>query len=104
MSFPSQYDSSGLSSLDQLEQDIRGSEICLSCMHPDGRVFEVKVNGGQDVAYAKSVLSKLIEVPYYEFGLRFRDSGKILIDPLSFNDFKELEGNKFVQLEIILDN
>mmetsp|Transcript_66133 Transcript_66133/g.158200 ORF Transcript_66133/g.158200 Transcript_66133/m.158200 type:complete len:115 (+) Transcript_66133:72-416(+) len=89
--FPSQYDESGLSSFDKVEQDLRGALLTLSCSLPDGSIKEISCNCGHDVAYAKGLLARALDVEYGR--IKFFFDGKLMFDPLSFNDFPAITAN-----------
>jgi len=88
MAFPTQYNDSGLTEFDRLEMEIRGQPITLRCELPNGNVELISVTTGQDVAYAKSLLAKKLDIAYNS--LQFYLGTSLMIDPLSFNDFPEI--------------
>eukprot|EP00440_Ansanella_granifera_P036253 gb/GFBE01039340.1/.p1 GENE.gb/GFBE01039340.1/~~gb/GFBE01039340.1/.p1 ORF type:complete len:117 (+),score=33.13 gb/GFBE01039340.1/:1-351(+) len=83
--FPSQYDESGMTSFDRVEAELRGQHLKLICEMSNGDTAEVVCNVGHDVAYAKGQLAKIKEIDYDR--LSFYLDGKLMFDPLSFNDF-----------------
>ncbi len=86
--FPTQYDESGLTEFERLDQELRGKEIELSLKFADGKSEILKVASGQDVAFAKSQICKRLDVSYGDIQLYL--NGKLMIDPLSFGDFPEI--------------
>ena len=65
-SFPSTFNASGLSSLDQIESCFRGSEILVKVRSKNQAYnnVEFKVTAGQDVAYAKVQIARTLEIGY----------------------------------------
>jgi hypothetical protein len=88
MSFPSQFDANGFSEFDRLEAEVRGRDMEFNVQTEQGD-YEIKVTSGQDVAYLKMQLSKLVEVDYDLINLYVDE--KLMIDPLSFEDFHEFK-------------
>ncbi|EER08325.1 hypothetical protein Pmar_PMAR002700 [Perkinsus marinus ATCC 50983] len=53
---------------------------------------------GQDVAHAKALLSKLMDIPYSDLSLFYE--GKLMFDPLSFNDFPQLGSSTVMDIDV----
>eukprot|EP00429_Kryptoperidinium_foliaceum_P135396 CAMPEP_0176270024 /NCGR_PEP_ID=MMETSP0121_2-20121125/44490_1 /TAXON_ID=160619 /ORGANISM="Kryptoperidinium foliaceum, Strain CCMP 1326" /LENGTH=125 /DNA_ID=CAMNT_0017610163 /DNA_START=16 /DNA_END=393 /DNA_ORIENTATION=+ len=101
--FPSQYDESGQTSFDKVEADLRGAPLRIICQMPDGSMQEVACNMGHDVMYAKGQLSRKTEI---DFGrLKLFMGGKLMFDPLSFNDFPDIVNSptKEIQVQVTVD-
>jgi hypothetical protein len=75
--------------MDKVEQELRGADLELQCSLPDGRVETVRCSVGHDVANCKGQLARRLDVPYQTLQL-FLD-GKLMFDPLSFNDFPQID-------------
>ncbi|KAF4696238.1 hypothetical protein FOZ63_032145 [Perkinsus olseni] len=98
VAFPSQYDSSGLSSWDKIESELRGAPLTLRCRMASDHVTEVQVSMGQDVAHAKALLAKLLDIPYSHLTLYYK--GKLMFDPLSFNDFPHSDASAGMDIDV----
>mmetsp|Transcript_36411 Transcript_36411/g.77448 ORF Transcript_36411/g.77448 Transcript_36411/m.77448 type:complete len:142 (+) Transcript_36411:147-572(+) len=101
--FPSQYDETGTTSFDRIEAELRGDALKLLCQMPDGSLQEVMCNMGHDVVYAKGLLSRQTGIDFGRIKL-FLD-GKLMFDPLSFNDFPAITGAaaKEIQVQVTVE-
>ena len=88
MAFPAQYNDAGMTEFERLEIELRGRDLRLQCDLPNGKSELLRVSIGQDVAYAKSLLARKLDVPYNNIQLFLGTS--LMIDPLSFNDFPQI--------------
>ena len=86
--FPAQFDDAGMTEFDRLEREVRGRDVDLHLCLPGGREECFKVTLGQDVAYAKTLLAKRLDVSYNT--IQFFLGKKLMFDPLSFADFIEI--------------
>mmetsp|Transcript_14952 Transcript_14952/g.16224 ORF Transcript_14952/g.16224 Transcript_14952/m.16224 type:complete len:83 (-) Transcript_14952:75-323(-) len=77
---------------------MRLATTTLRCRLPSGEVTQIQVSMGQDVAHAKAMLSKQLDVPYSELSLHHE--GKLMFDPLSFNDFPQLDSARGMDVEV----
>lgn len=103
MSFPAQYNDAGQTEFDRLEAEVRGRSLVLNCQLPGGKKELLNVTSGQDVAFAKSLLARKLDVPYSAIQL-FLDN-TLMIDPLSFNDFpaiKSLPAESNILIKVVL--
>jgi hypothetical protein len=96
--WPSQYDESGLTAMDKVEQELRGADLELLCTLPDGRVETVRCSVGHDVANCKGQLARKLDVPYAALQLFLED--KLMFDPLSFNDFPQIDQSGATPVQI----
>ena len=101
MSFPSQYNSDGITEFERINLELKGQSLVLHCKLPNGKVEEIHVNGGQDVAYAKCQLAKKLDISYN--AIHFYLGNKLMIDPLSFNDFPEITHGQ-VNVKVLIKN
>jgi hypothetical protein len=88
MSFPAQYNGAGMTEFERLELEVRGKPLTLTCELPNGKTQVISVTSGQDVAYAKSLLARKLDISYSS--IQFFLGTNLMIDPLSFNDFPEI--------------
>eukprot|EP00927_Polykrikos_kofoidii_P083270 TRINITY_DN848_c0_g1_i2.p1 TRINITY_DN848_c0_g1~~TRINITY_DN848_c0_g1_i2.p1 ORF type:complete len:125 (-),score=24.54 TRINITY_DN848_c0_g1_i2:160-534(-) len=96
--FPSPYDETGESSFDKMERDLRGESLRLVCRLPSGTTKEVVCFIGQDVTFAKANLATQLDIEYRRIKL-FLD-GKLMFDPLSFNDFPAIADSTTKEIQI----
>merc|ERR1719245_969151 len=55
---------------------------------PDGNPHEISCNVGHDVTYAKGLLARKTDIAFNRLALYM--DGKLMFDPLSFNDFPDI--------------
>mmetsp|Transcript_52404 Transcript_52404/g.132469 ORF Transcript_52404/g.132469 Transcript_52404/m.132469 type:complete len:124 (+) Transcript_52404:125-496(+) len=96
--FPSQYDENGMRSIDKEEESLRGAQLKIACSMPDGSVQNISCFMGNDVTYAKAQLARALDI---EFGrIKLFLDGKLMFDPLSFNDFPAIEQSTTKEISV----
>ena len=88
MSFPVQYDTSGLTEFDKLEKEVRGRDVHLDIRGISSNPLFMTVALGQDVAFAKVQLARKLYLDYND--IQFYLGDVLMFDPLSFADFPEI--------------
>mmetsp|Transcript_135469 Transcript_135469/g.235583 ORF Transcript_135469/g.235583 Transcript_135469/m.235583 type:complete len:145 (-) Transcript_135469:129-563(-) len=97
--FPSQYGADGTTAFDKVEADLRGKPLRIICDMPDGTTQEiVECFEGHDVAYAKGLLSRQTDISYGAISFFLKD--KLMFDPLSFNDFADVNAAEVVRIKV----
>ena len=100
MSFPTQYNDAGMTEFEKLELEVRGKPLTLNVELANGKKEVIAVSTGQDVAYAKSLFAKKLNIQYSSVQLYLGTT--LMIDPLSFNDFSQLANLTEVTIKAVI--
>eukprot|EP01023_Acetabularia_acetabulum_P037452 TRINITY_DN3551_c0_g2_i3.p5 TRINITY_DN3551_c0_g2~~TRINITY_DN3551_c0_g2_i3.p5 ORF type:complete len:117 (+),score=9.39 TRINITY_DN3551_c0_g2_i3:140-490(+) len=75
-----------------------GELVKINCTLPDGSSKEIQIRSGYQVVYVKALLSE-------EFGLVMRNislwlNDKMMLDPMSLADYKEIQPGQTTQITV----
>jgi len=73
------------------QQCVQQADVLLDITLPNGQQTQLQLREDLTVGFAKLQLKKLHGLPYDEQVLVLKSSGMTLADPLSLNDYKEIQ-------------